>query len=175
MTRLLALDPGRVSGFAVFDINEADHTATLLTYGTIGLRSKDVDDIVCTHWCTLRHFAEDTGHPFVVAFEEPIHSSRLPGDTEASEARGVIRLFCATEGRVSDYTSFAPATVKSCLTGKGNANKKIVAAAVKHLLAIPKFRIDHEPDAVAIGVTYCVRVAGVAVEQIDWIGEGEAA
>ncbi len=163
--RILALDPGKVTGYAILD---RDHRSfDLLAYGVIDARSNDRRDIDTTHWAWLQEQVRACAHPLILCFEEAILSHRLPSNSEAHEVRGIIRLFGASSHDIEAAYAYAPSLVKKTLTGKGNAPKKLVELAVKRLTGIKRFATDHEPDAIAVGLTYLVEVHSFVLEPVE--------
>lgn len=151
-----------MTGFAIFDLSPTEYR--LVDSGVIQAWSKTVDDIVVKHWRWLEEELDGWRYPLEVAFEEALHVRSLPSDTEATEARGIIRLVCNTAPNVVLWKSYLPPTVKALLTGKGNANKKQVGEAVKRLCGVARFKIDHIPDAIAVGATHMAKEYGMGLD-----------
>lgn len=102
---------------------------------------------------TLKEFAPDE-----VALEEAFYGRSVQAALRIGEARGVILAESAMAG--VEVHQFAPARVKRCVTGRGDASKEMVAAMVGRLVRLPPGVADLPRDA-----TDAVGIALTRVEQ----------
>lgn len=102
---------------------------------------------------TLQSLAPDE-----VALEEAFYGRSVQAALRIGEARGVILAEAAMAGLA--VHQFAPARVKRCVTGRGDASKEMVAAMVGRLVRLPSGIADLPKDA-----TDAVGIALTRVEQ----------
>jgi len=91
--------------------------------------------------------------PDVVAVEKLFFGRNVTTAITVGQARGVILLAAASQGRtVAEYT---PAEIKQALTGYGNADKQQMQHMVKHILELDEIpRPDDAADGVAIAICH---------------------
>jgi crossover junction endodeoxyribonuclease RuvC len=91
--------------------------------------------------------------PGELALEEAFFGKSVQSALRIGEARGVVLAESARQGL--PVHQFAPARIKRCITGQGNAQKETVAAMVRQLLA-GNALADLPPDATdALAVALC--------------------
>jgi Holliday junction resolvasome RuvABC endonuclease subunit len=153
--RILALDPGVVTGHALLDIEgKALH---VFDYGVVPIPSGKHALVALWEW--LQWYTADVRRPECAVFEELLDTKgRVPDHCprEAKEARGVLRLFLESRGIV--YTSYHPSTVKSVF----GVRKKIeIRQRVSGMVGLKlKGYPDHVSDALAVGIVYASRELG---------------
>lgn len=149
MPKILSLDPGEETGYAIIDF--ADQTMTVLTYGVIPITSPGLGGLLLNvaHWVD-KHLPEVD----LAAFEDFIPSQRLRTTREAGEVRGVIRYVgeLTTPGKV---TAYMPQSVRSAL---GLKDKKAIRAFIQDLLGFKVRGKDHVTDAIAVGMCHAVKL-----------------
>ncbi len=100
-----------------------------------------------------REFARlvDAHGPDEVALEEAFYGKSVQAALRIGEARGVI-LAGAARAAMTVH-QFAPARIKRCVTGRGNATKEVVAAMVSRLVRLPSDVAELPRDATdAVGI-----------------------
>jgi len=156
---ILGIDPGyHRCGFAVVKRLDGNR-AELKGSGTIVTRPKEplavrlhalaIDlDKVIAEW-----------KPDCVAVEEVYFAKNAKTAIGVAQARGVILEHSAGAGLgVAEYS---PTTVKSQLTGNGQADKNQVAFMVKRWFKLgDSKRLDDELDAIAVALCHCMQ-AGI--------------
>ncbi|MCR9247784.1 MAG: crossover junction endodeoxyribonuclease RuvC [bacterium] len=73
--------------------------------------------------------------PHEIALEEAFYGKSVQAALRIGEARGVILAESARAGLA--VHQFAPARIKRCVTGRGDASKEVVAAMVARLVRLP--------------------------------------
>lgn len=154
--RILGIDPGyHRCGFAVVE-RAAQDTAQLLGSGTV--QTKRGEPLaVRLHVLALeleRLLAE--WRPDCVAVEEVYFTRNAKTAIGVAQARGVVLEHSAAAGLpVAEY---APTTVKSQLTGNGQADKRQVAYMVSRWFSLGEdARLDDELDAIAVALCHAMR------------------
>jgi Holliday junction resolvasome RuvABC endonuclease subunit len=159
-TRILALDPGLTTGFALIDLSGSGKTLTVLDYGVVPIvRAGQAGFVGSLHewleryvvWWDLRGSGCD------IVFEEGLPCYRLPTRKEATEARGVIRAWCELHKPV-DHFGYLPNEVRSQLSLPTRGPVKTAAATfVARALGFRPIGPDHVTDAFAIALAHALR------------------
>ena len=156
---ILGIDPGyHRCGFAVVR-RLSGNQAELLGSGTIITRPQD-PFAVRLHALAIdldRLLAE--WQPDCVAIEEVYFAKNAKTAIGVAQARGVVLEHSAGAGLpVAEYS---PTTVKSQLTGNGQADKNQVAYMVRRWFKLGDARrLDDELDAIAVALCHCMQ-AGI--------------
>ncbi len=143
MNRILAIDPGTLCGWSLYD-------ARTITGGVWNLQSRRHEGGGMRYVSFKRHL-RDIGKVDLVAYEEV---RRHMGVDAAHVYGGLIAHLSAwCEENDIPYTAVPVATIKKFATGKGNAKKPDMIEACKI-----KLKIDPEDDnhADAIWLLHCV-------------------
>ncbi len=149
----LGVDPGTaITGYGVVGRTPDDRYA-LLACGVIRtspdqpmhLRLLELHTDLCN---IIQEFDPD-----VVAVEKLFFGRNVTTAITVGQARGVILLAVASQGRaVAEYT---PAEIKQALTGYGNADKQQIQQMVKSVLGLAEIpRPDDAADGVAIAICH---------------------
>jgi len=156
--RILGLDPGLATlGFALVDVAGAPQ---LFDYGIIQTaKHQPLGDRLHTLFTDLHHVIAENA-PTCVAIEK-LFFYRMGNLIAVAQARGVVLL--VLHQRQLPIQEFSPPQIKQALTGRGNANKQDVRAAVMR-----EFGLQHPPqpddaaDAIAIALTGCFHQGAIA-------------
>ncbi|HEY4497691.1 MAG TPA: crossover junction endodeoxyribonuclease RuvC [Candidatus Paceibacterota bacterium] len=93
--------------------------------------------------------------PDAVGIERLFFAANAKTAITVGEARGVILLAAAERGLM--IQEFTPLQVKMAVCGDGRADKKRVAAMLRHSITLPqRSLLDDETDALAIALTTLV-------------------
>ena len=153
--RVIGIDPGYDRlGVAIMDKNFLLHSACLTTqrgspFGErLYLLIEEVEKLI-KKW-----------KPDTLGMEKVYFKSNQKTAMGVAEVRGAI-IYLAGKHRLS-LTEYAPAQIKSALTGHGRADKNQVAKMVENLLKMKKKpKYDDEYDAIAVALT-CFAHQGLA-------------
>lgn len=183
VVRILGVDPGTLCvGFACLELRLA--TATGVGERPLALRASNAvragggsGDVHVVDVGVLRLGGRDTplgsrllalGRQFrsalrelgpdEVALEEAFYGRSVQAALRIGEARGVILAEAAAAGLA--VHQFAPARIKRCVTGRGDASKDMVAAMVGRLVRVPP-----EVAALPRDATDAVGIALTRVEE----------
>lgn len=159
--RIAGIDPGfHRCGFAVLE-RAAGGSVELLQSGVLVTKRGE------PLWQRLSDLARQLEQmlllwrPEHVAVEEIYFAKNAKTAIDVAQARGVIlERSCAAGHQVFEY---APSTVKSQLTGNGQAEKSQVAYMVRRMISLPEDaagtrRLDDELDAIAVALCHAQRV-----------------
>jgi crossover junction endodeoxyribonuclease RuvC len=105
--------------------------------------------------------------PEALAIEELYFNKNVKTAIGVAQARGVVLAQCAGAGLA--IAEYAPGTVKSQLTGSGNADKAQVEFMVRRLAgsAAPAAgALDDELDAIAVALCHSMRANSPAAQQL---------
>lgn len=154
--RILGIDPGyHRCGFAVVERGSGG-TAELKGSGTLVTRRNE-PLAVRLHALALEleHLLAEW-RPDCVAVEEVYFAKNAKTAIGVAQARGVVLEHSAAAGLpVAEY---APTTVKSQLTGNGQADKQQVAYMVSRWFSLgDSARLDDELDAIAVALCHAMR------------------
>ncbi len=94
--------------------------------------------------------------PDLAALETPFHGMNSRSLIVLAEARGV--LLAGLAGRGIEIREYAPAEVKSAVTGNGRADKDQVARMVRLLLSVQGTWPSDATDALALALTCAQRL-----------------
>lgn len=150
--RILGIDCGtHTTGWGVIDSDGTRHA-----YVGAGAIRTDPRQTLAERLVAIGHQIRDVVaayHPEAAAVEDTFHALNARSALKLTHARGVALFVLAEAGiPVGEY---APATVKLCLTGNGQAQKQQVLWMVRTLLRLDR---DLEPfdvsDAVAIAICH---------------------
>lgn len=171
--RVLGLDPGSHRlGYGCIDVDGPG-----LTYVEAGVLTAPDDAPVAVRLAEIGGDLEEIVRdlrPDAVALEHGfvavIKGKLQQGALISSEARGVARYIAARAGKpVAEY---APATIKKTVTGRGDADKPMVARFVRRLLGMRREAEPDAADALAIAVTHAL--LSPVQERIDQAAAGAA-
>lgn len=141
MTRILALDPAALCGWAHFD-------GKTITSGTWTLHKgqNEANGMRLLRLKTRLSERLDSGVDLVVYEYNPFLRGRNAVQ-RAGEMAGVIKVWC--EGLGLNYADYSAAAVKEYATGKKKADKDAMVHACIHKFGIEPTD-DNEADAVAL-------------------------
>lgn len=148
--RVLGFDPGTATtGYGVVEgkgtrlMHVAHGTITTPAKTHFALRLKQI-------YAEARRLVE-THAPDVVAIEKLYFSRNVSTGISVAQARGVLAVAAANEGR--PVTEFSPLEVKNAVVGYGKASKRQVQEMVKILLNLDTIpRPDDAADALALAI-----------------------
>lgn len=152
---ILGIDPGSIkTGFGVIRL-EGRHT-TLVECGVLPFDAKLelVDRLSSIHSAAAELIAKY--QPDVVALESLIFAKSVPSMAKLAQARGAIiaALGPNYQGKIFEY---APALVKSTVTGHGKATKEGVEKTLKTIFGKQlEFATHDASDAVAIALCHAL-------------------
>jgi hypothetical protein len=160
MSVILALDPGKSTGFAKLEFD--GESVKLLDCGEIPITlPTDGGRLTCV-WDWLNDVWLNTvPHKITqITFEEFVRSKFIPSDKEAHEVRGVIRLFCSQPCLEAGlrWSPMSPSEITSQLGvggAKGQAARR--RTFVDKVLGFKVQGRDHVRDAIAVGLAYAIR------------------
>lgn len=143
--RILALDPATKCGWAA-------RLNGFLCSGTWDLtRRRDESDgmKLVRFRAKLNELAAEL-KPTLVVFEAARHgATKMQGAlVHQSKMQGVLEAWCADNG--FEYKGYSPSEIKKYATGKGNAKKELVTAAVQERWGLSPGGDDNEADAIAL-------------------------
>ena len=148
--RVLGLDPGSLhTGYGLIERRGSELRA--LAHGRISCpRGKPLADRLAHLGAALATLL-DLHRPDAVALEAVFHGANARSLIVLAQARGALVAVVAARGiRLREY---APAEVKSAVTGNGRADKQQVSRMVQMLLALPApARPPDAADALAIAL-----------------------
>lgn len=161
--RILALDPATKCGFAFGDSRQKKPIAS----GTWDLSTRR-DESAGMKLIRLRNkleeFAALQGGLEMIVYETPaLHSPYPLALVSHSKLVAAIEVF-AHDHKI-EYRGTPPSELKKFTTGKGNANKEAMTAAVKSRWNVD-VEDDNEADAVALYFMALAQLAGVAVNPL---------
>lgn len=138
---IAALDPASYkTGWAVIASGE-------LSYGEIVLPKKSLQERLEIFYDELLNLLRRFRPEVVVSEDQYVHRNPATLKTLTS-IRAAAMLAASKAG--ANFVLLAPALVKKTVTGKGNATKEEVEAAVRRLFNISGELTDNESDAIAI-------------------------
>ncbi len=156
--RILGLDPGETTGWALIEVTK--HTLTALGYGVVWVtRAGPAGLVSCTRewldWAALTFDLRGSGCD--VAYEEMVKTYH-PTRKEAQEVRGVIREWCCHNKPVDSF-AYTPEAVRDQL-GISNAQgvKERVKTFVSRALGYTPRGPDHVWDAFGVGMAHAIRI-----------------
>ena len=145
--RVLGIDPGlQATGFGI--IEAQGRRARLLSHGVIETNAKTPlpERLAQIHQGIEQ--AIQAGHPDRAAFEKLIYAKNVSIALLLGQARGAALVACAQHAL--PMVEFSPTEIKSCIVGRGRANKTQVQKMVQVLLNMPECPAsDHAADALA--------------------------
>jgi len=157
--RVLGIDPGYDRcGFAVLSCTAQGRDAQLLGSGT--LRTPRTLTLAQRLHALGQQVTQVIAEwqPDEMAVEQLFYNRNVKTVIEVSQARGVIlERAAAASVHVVEYT---PTTIKSQLTGNGQALKTQVAYMVGRLTGLrPGAKLDDELDAIAVALCHGMRLS----------------
>ena len=178
--RILALDPGVSTGWAIIDVEP--HRISAVSYGVIPIIKPGIEGLVsCTreflNWAVRSYSLRESSCD--VVFEEMIKTYKVPTMREALEVRGVIRDWCVQNKPVDSF-AYDPNEIRRQLglPLKGKV-KTYVAEFVKRVLGYKPVGPDHVTDAFAVGIAHAVKTgvwhARITLPQSVLAGENRSA
>ncbi len=154
--RILGIDPGyHRCGFAVVERLESG-APELLGSGTLVTKRGEALAVRLHALALELSRLMSEWRPDCVAVEEVYFTKNVKTAIGVAQARGVVLEHSAEAGLpVAEY---APTTVKSQLTGNGQADKQQVAFMVARLIQLDDTaRLDDELDAIAVALCHAMR------------------
>jgi crossover junction endodeoxyribonuclease RuvC len=148
--KIIAIDPGtRRTGYAVFDLKGRNHK--LLECGVVFVRGKDLPErLLHIHRGIERLFRRH--RPAQVVIERPFVGKNVRDAMTLNAGRAVCMLAAAArKARVFDY---APAQVKKCVSGNGQASKETVQRMVRVTLGLRELPPPDAADAIALAICH---------------------
>lgn len=140
-TTIAALDPASYkTGWAVLDGGE-------LFYGEIVLPRKSLQERLEIFYDEMLVLLKRFRPEILVSEDQYVHKNPKTLKTLTS-IRAAAMLAASKTG--ADFVLLAPSLVKKTVTGRGNATKEEVEAAVRRLFNIGGELTDNESDAIAI-------------------------
>lgn len=166
---ILAIDPGiALCGFAFLE-GAPTGPGRPLDYGAIET-TKACDNVEESDAARLVVLRRDLRSlirrhkPDVVAVEVFVPSPQVAHQApKVLQARGVVLVEAAERGLA--IHGYRPATVKETATGRGNAPKADVQAAVAEIYGIPIPKPDDAADALAVAYTHLAALQGGLIER----------
>lgn len=154
--RILALDLGTRTGWALWDGTRREsgvQTFDVKRGESPGMRylrfNRWLDDVARVPWTRAPDPYRDQVVDLVVYEQTLARFARGQGQTEiAVNLAGRVQEFCARYE--IQHAAVWPATLKKWTTGKGNAKKPAVVAAVNERFGPPFVTDDNEADAIAL-------------------------
>lgn len=166
--RVIGFDPGlRHTGWGV--IESEGHRLRHVANGVV--RSQQDEDIAVRllqlHEGLAAVLAEH--RPDAVAVEVTLANKNAEATLKLGMARGIALLSAALTGLpVGEYY---PLNVKKSVVGSGHADKKQVAAMVRHLLPGCEIATADAADALAVAICHAHNLS----TQRHWAGDGQSA
>lgn len=163
--KIIGIDPGSIrTGFAVLEIEATPSRIKYIASGTIML-----EQATALH-SRLLALATDFGSllekykPEILVIESLFFARNAQSALKLGHARGVLLMKAASENL--EIVEYAPAEIKSAVTGSGRADKTQVAKMIKLLLKLPKnfeFSTPDQSDALAIAMAHVqsVKIKGL--------------
>ncbi len=148
-TRILGIDPGTVvAGWGVIDDfgSSSRHVAS----GIIRLSGARAQRLARLHAVVSTLIASHA--PAILALEKNFVGENVQSAFRIGEARGVVIAAAATAGM--DVSEYAPATIKSAVTGSGRATKVQVQRMIATLLAAGTDLSPDQADALAVALCH---------------------
>lgn len=143
---ILTLQPGMGGKASEWSVKHVDH-GVILTHPRKALPNRLLD--IFTEVRGMLH-----NHAYLFVAVEEYMIGQHPNRKSAAlvlQAKGAMLAACgAANVKVRAYT---PSAIKKELTGKGNAKKDVVRAAVLELLRLEELSTTHEADALATAAT----------------------
>ena len=141
--KILALDPATKCGWALGD-------GTLESSGTwdLSTRSDESAGMKLLRLESKLVTIATAGKIDLVVFETPAHHTYPLALISHAKFIAVIERFCSRHE--INYRGYPPTEIKKATTGKGNAKKEVVAAAVRAKFPELKLTDDNEADAIAL-------------------------
>jgi crossover junction endodeoxyribonuclease RuvC len=159
LVRVLGIDPGYDRcGFAVLGCTPQGRDAQLLGSGTLCTsRAQSLPQRLHSLGRQLTEVLAQW-QPDEMAVEQLYYNRNVKTVIEVSQARGVILERAAAAGvSVVEYT---PTSIKSQLTGNGQAKKDQVAFMVGRLTGVNQgAKLDDEMDAIAVALCHGMRLS----------------
>jgi len=159
--RILSLDPGESTGYALLHCSNSGQTIQALDYGVIVLLHPGDGGLVRSICDWLEEFCRrwefrPSGNE--VVFEDYIRTYKSPRSKESIEAVGAVRLWCENNKPV-DYRTYTPQEWRSAvgLPLKGPYIKRAARQFVSRCLGYLPNGADHGWDALAIGIVYAIQ------------------
>lgn len=156
--RILGLDPGVNTGFAVIDATT--DTLRAVSYGVIPVVHGGPTGLVKSirewlDWAAATYELRGSGCD--ITYEEMVLTSQ-PSWKEAQEVRGVIRAWCELNKPVDSF-AYTPEQVRDQLgipqtRGVKEMVKRIVSKALGYVPTGP----DHGWDALAVAIAHAIRI-----------------
>jgi crossover junction endodeoxyribonuclease RuvC len=145
---LVAIDPGYDRcGMAFFSFEGALLYSTCIETNKKDTHSKRLHDIGEAFLSKINKW-----HPSTIAIETLFFSLNKKTALKVAEARGVILYLAQTHDL--DIVELSPQTIKTSLTGVGNASKEQVLRMTSMVMKTSLLgKQDDEVDAIAIGLT----------------------
>ena len=143
MTTILTLDLGTQTGWAARD-SSGTITSGTLSFNPSRFEGGGMRYLRFKHWLT--EMKQTLGDIDVIYFEEV----RRHAGVDAAHAYGgfMAHLTAWCEHHQIPYSGVPVGTIKKHITGKGNANKQAIIAAVRELGFYPND--DNEADAISL-------------------------
>lgn len=156
--RVLGLDPGVNTGFAIIDVTT--DTLRAVSYGVIPVVHGGATGLVKStlEWLDWAAGCFDLrGSDCDIAFEEMVYSPR-PTHREAHEVRGVIRGWCE-QNKPVDTFGYSPDQVRDQLgIPQVRGVKQMVKTVVTRALGYTPTGPDHGWDALAVAIAHAIRI-----------------
>ncbi|MFZ2206906.1 MAG: crossover junction endodeoxyribonuclease RuvC [Microgenomates group bacterium] len=152
---VLAIDPG-VERFGFALLEKVNGTIRYISSGVIVTKktlshAKRVGQIYSELLPLLKKY-----RPKQIVFERLFFSKNVTTAIAVAQVQGIVYL-TAFQNNIPAF-EIAPNTIKSVVTGYGQADKKAVQKMVEMQLTLPKRkRLDDEYDAIACGYAYLLQ------------------
>lgn len=153
--RILGIDPGKTTGYAIIDA-DADGW-TLVARG----EWTPYGDCRGEQLCVLVSAMIDALHGADVAAMEELLAYRQATADEKVEAQAVAKMTCWE--RSVELVTYAPVTVRSVICRDGQADDKTIKQTLRFLARAPKTAkrgegwSDHQYDALAVALCHLAR------------------
>lgn len=150
--RILGIDPGMAStGFAI-----VDRIGTRLVpvwYDCLRTSAQEAAHVRLTSIAAACRDVVERFAPDDLAIEDLFFGADARVALAVGQARGACIVTCAQAGL--DVFDYAPAAVKSAVTGYGRADKQQVQRMVQQILGMSEMpRPDHAADAFAVAICH---------------------
>lgn len=152
---ILGLDPGsRHTGYGL--IQAQGDSLRPISFGRISVAASRPLPQRLAHLARELEALVETWRPDIAALETPFHGLNSRSLVVLAQARGALLAVLAAQGlKIAEY---APAEVKSAVSGNGRAAKSQVERMVRLHLSLPKAKLDADAaDALAVAICYARR------------------
>lgn len=166
---IFAADPSmRNSGFALIQLLENGRMKLIATNVCDNSRRKGTHGLLLTAIASgVKAMASRIPPDAKVTFVRERVFSRFPNETQAlSKVAGVLDYILTKDIlgspkrewqiKPDHWEEIAPKSIKAIIAGSGSATKDDVQKSLFYFVGAQTYKTDHESDATAVGVAYCM-------------------